>query len=1574
MDTSEVNEEVNDAEENTAPDEDIDSEEANARARTAVLQDTSSPDSEQANIAPTDQDDNTPRKKLKTKKVLDQMRRKSAGEDGSQEKRGSSDEEKEPSTTPKVKKNRGPAPKSTSTPRPGFVSGSASGSGKDLMGLSCSDEETAKKGKKTNGKKKKNKMQSGDGSDGSPKKKSKTKSGAKSSEHSESGGKDVDSDEKAYRRKQKKREKRNLKAYLEDLNEVASKINLVTNKQLNKETRVNIQDLNTDIKSDLKEFDEVDITSHSSLAKLSSGKSAGDRDIDRLCDFKSLKKSRRTSEETDSEDDEHKQTKEQRHREKREKKAATGLGDMSSDSNGEQHSNKEESEEENTPEGFKSQNDLAKQAVLATSSEDENNDGGDLSSDEQQKTPVKEKAKKEKRPKKVYSDSDSDSSKPKRKNKPALLSMKLSETESSADEAKYRSKMEKKAAAAKEAVADSDDSPGSSDIAQSSAQKKKEKSKKRKVLSSDTENGASDSEQSAEEEESEYEQSDSSVDKKKKRNRRKKDSSSDDSDSDRPKKKRKRIKDGSESEDEDEDASPNKGRHEIRRILKDKNLTESTKEAAAEERERRKRIEDRQALYNKTFSLPEGKREGENVTGQLVLDFDPETMDILVEVNKKLVKKLKPHQVKGVKFMWDACFESIAQIKSGKLPGGAILAHCMGLGKTLQTITLTHTLLDNRKVPVSRVMVICPVNTVKNWQDEYDKWLTGDLEVDVFEMSMEKDNWARSDRMNQWYREGGVLIIGYEMFRNLVNEKNNKFKKKQRETFNSCLLDPGPDLVICDEGHLLKNEKSAITKAVNRIKTLRRIVLTGTPLQNNLKEYYEMVNFVKPHLLGSRKEFMNRFVNPIVNGQHSDSTERDVRTMKKRSFILCDLLKGCMQRLDYNVLVPYLQPKQEYVISIALTDLQKRLYKYYLENYAKAGQIGPDGKLEGGKKGGLFYDVQNLSRIWNHPCILLLAKQRKEDKEDVDDEEGSLKDFICDEDEDDSGHDDDSDIQELDSEGMAMAKTVTRADKPDDLVPGLENDVPIGGHKGWWNSFLGDGDKLDDLKFGNKMVLLMDVLKESALIGDKVLVFSQSLLSLDLIEDFLSRVNAAHEDTDRTGEAAMADYLDTWIPGKDYYRMDGSTAADTRKIWCKYFNRTTSHRMRLFLISTKAGGLGINLVAANRVIIFDASWNPSHDVQSIFRVFRFGQTKPVYIYRFLAKGTMEEKIYDRQVTKQSLSARVVDEQQIERHFTMNELSELYEFNDEPLSDRPIPEVPKDRLLAELVDKHKELVWSIKNHDSLLEAQVDENLTEEDRKTAWEEYEQERKGMIQTNVGIENTQQFGMMLQSMLPKSGDGRIMASPINPMAIQAQLRQMNPELSHDELVARTRAAIMQLQNMHRTQTPVIVNQNTLNVGQRNTTGYDQSFYQAEMAKAKAMINQQYPGMYRFGFRGPNPHGPGSNPMASVSNMANMSNMRRPSPAPSHGEVITLDGGPETGPPPMARMPVRAASPGMRGGRGGRGGRRGRPRLDPDTDLDFSPEPSSSAHNEMLLARLQQAGMSVSPASGSKPSSGNES
>ena len=376
--------------------------------------------------------------------------------------------------------------------------------------------------------------------------------------------------------------------------------------------------------------------------------------------------------------------------------------------------------------------------------------------------------------------------------------------------------------------------------------------------------------------------------------------------------------------------------------------------------------------------------------GKLVLDFDPEEKKELVSVNEKLVAHLKPHQFKGIKFMWDATYESIEQLKKGERGGGCILAHCMGLGKTLQVIVFVHTLLTQKMLRkhVTRVMVCCPVNTIYNWISEFNNWLKGKLKsFDVVELASAKNNWGRAHTLEEWFNEGGVCVIGYDMFRNLSNDKNKKYKGRMKEIFQKTLVNPGPDLMVCDEGHIIKNEKSAISIGINKIDSRRRIILTGTPLQNNLKEYHCMIQFVKPNLLGTKKEFLNRFVNPIDAGQCVNAHPRDVKRMKRRAHILHNLLEGCVQRYDYTVLKPFLPPKMEYVVSVQMSEIQCKLYKFYLDNLAQGGP------KRGGS--GLFVDFNNLSRVWSHPKVLDCALNRAQRTYDSG-EEDDLDDFICD--------------------------------------------------------------------------------------------------------------------------------------------------------------------------------------------------------------------------------------------------------------------------------------------------------------------------------------------------------------------------------------------------------------------------------------------------------------------------------------------------------------------------------------------------------------------------------------------------
>ncbi|CAF0977752.1 unnamed protein product [Rotaria magnacalcarata] len=951
-------------------------------------------------------------------------------------------------------------------------------------------------------------------------------------------------------------------------------------------------------------------------------------------------------------------------------------------------------------------------------------------------------------------------------------------------------------------------------------------------------------------------------------------------------------------DDEEDDNSPTKrkggqsGRKNIRKIIDDKQLDSQTKQAVEVELERRRRIAEKQKEYNdsllekSTYVETVQNEQVNNANRRLILELNNETNEALIEVSPKLVKQLKPHQCDGIRFLWNNVFESIEAIENKKQGNGCILAHCMGLGKTLQVISFIHTIFNYDKLTnVRTCLVLCPINAALNWTNEFEYWLN-DIEppVDNYQLTTIKAN-LRVTHLNYWYEHGGVMIMGYEMYRRLANGFGLKSKKIKAQAYK-CLVDPGPDIIVADEGHILKNSQTALAKCLTKIKTYRRIVLTGTPLQNNLIEYYCMVSFIKPNLLGSQQEYVNRFVNPIQNGQHRDSNEADVRLMKRRACVLHELLTGFIDRKDYGLLRDYLPPKFEYIINIRLSDLQTTLYDSYLKRQGNLlqQQQNPATTKKDFKSVKLFADYQYLQKIWTHPFLLYphfidhwkkrLNKEADDflddsefetmftDEEDEEMEEkkknkkksskkenekkkskkkslsGFLIDNVGDEDEEgeisannyensksqkrtvskssngssvttvESGSydDDDGSINGLDSDAKSKSgddnedptqqveivknyRTRSRTaakikekqhsskaangknlnlavfDTGNDNVPTNEStddddDRKENPDEPWLNDMreqfwfpfldmLPDESEFDTY-LGGKIVLLKAILDKCAEIGDKILLFSRSLYALNYIERFLYYLqkqneeeyrkecesrrqlrqmlasNGTHDDNNICGYVPKPV---EWIRDQDYFRMDGQTDVTLRKRYAKEFNDESNLRARLFLISTLAGGIGINLVGSNRVIVFDASWNPSHDTQAIFRSYRFGQKKPVYIYRFLAQGTMEEKIYQRQVVKQSLSQRVIDDHQLDRHFTENDIKELYKFTPEQLPEaRQISTtdfnyaIPKDHLLLDLLYEHNQWIHSYHSHDSLLENKLDEGLTEEERRKALEEYE------------------------------------------------------------------------------------------------------------------------------------------------------------------------------------------------------------------------------------------------------------
>lgn len=535
-----------------------------------------------------------------------------------------------------------------------------------------------------------------------------------------------------------------------------------------------------------------------------------------------------------------------------------------------------------------------------------------------------------------------------------------------------------------------------------------------------------------------------------------------------------------------------------------------------------------------------------------------------VVIDPKLSKVLRPHQIEGVKFMYRAVTGMIDERANG-----CIMADEMGLGKTLQCITLMWTLLkqstDAGKPTIQKAIIACPSSLVRNWANELVKWLGPDA-ITPFAIDGKAGKEELTQQLKQWAIASGravtrpVIIVSYETLRLNVAE----------------LKDTKIGLMLCDEGHRLKNGDSQTFTALNELNVSRRVILSGTPIQNDLSEYFSLVSFANPDLLGTRLDFRKKYELPILRGRDAAGTETDRKKGDECLKELLTIVNKFIIRRTNDILSKYLPVKYEHVVFCNLAPFQLDLYNHFITS--------PEIKaLLRGKGSQPLKAINLLKKLCNHPDLLNLP----------DDLPGCEHTF------------------------------------PEDFVPkdarGRDRDV-----KPWYSGKMQVLDRM-----------LARIRKDT---NDKIVLISNYTQTLDVF-DKLCRAR-----------------------GYGSLRLDGTMNVSKRQKLVDKFNDPDGAEF-VFLLSSKAGGCGLNLIGANRLVLFDPDWNPAADQQALARVWRDGQKKDCFVYRFIATGTIEEKIFQRQSHKQSLSSCVVDSaEDVERHFTLDSLKELFMYQAKTTSD------------------------------------------------------------------------------------------------------------------------------------------------------------------------------------------------------------------------------------------------------------------------------------------------------------------
>ncbi|XP_051504442.1 DNA excision repair protein ERCC-6 isoform X2 [Myxocyprinus asiaticus] len=533
------------------------------------------------------------------------------------------------------------------------------------------------------------------------------------------------------------------------------------------------------------------------------------------------------------------------------------------------------------------------------------------------------------------------------------------------------------------------------------------------------------------------------------------------------------------------------------------------------------------------------EKEAKRIAGEEESEDSDAEFDEGFKVPGFLWKKLFKYQQTGVRWMWELHCQQT----------GGILGDEMGLGKTIQIIAflagLSYSKLKTRGsnyryAGLGPTVIVCPATVMHQWVKEFHTWWP------PFRVAVLHDTGSFTSKKEKLIPEivasHGILITSYSYIR-IMQDYIQKYDWH---------------FVILDEGHKIRNPNAGVTMACKQFRTPHRFILSGSPMQNNLKELWSLFDFVFPGKLGTLPVFMEQFSVPITMGGYSNASPVQVQTAYKCACVLRDTINPyLLRRMKADVKANLSLPdKNEQVLFCRLTEDQRQVYQNFLDSKEVYQILNGDMQV--------FSGLIALRKICNHPDLF--------------------------------------------TGGPRLLRGI-----PHEQLTEEE-------HFGYW-------------KRSGKMIVVESLLRLWFKQGHRVLLFTQSRQMLEILELFVRENRFS------------------------YLKMDGTTAIASRQPLITQYNQNKD--IFVFLLTTRVGGLGVNLTGANRVVIYDPDWNPSTDTQARERAWRIGQKQQVTVYRLLTAGTIEEKIYHRQIFKQFLTNRVLKDPKQRRFFKSNDIYELF---------------------------------------------------------------------------------------------------------------------------------------------------------------------------------------------------------------------------------------------------------------------------------------------------------------------------